>query len=207
MHFLSIHNLNGHDVSQWYVELQSTSTYDNLRKPTSIRNLFMHMILTQTYVMRELFFGIRVLDQVWQSSTYGINSMSLTSVSGYHSVTSSRDSLGGWEGGGGAMLYIARPNVRRYYWSQKLNHLLRVRTKHNNNVSRCRQVVVAINLTPYWIFRGPCGGMTENELLKLFAWRWFSLHAHHFFAAIDRMTGIALLDRAFNLVFRPHLVF
>ena len=107
MHFLSIHNLNGHDVSQWYVELQSTSTYDNLRKPTSIRNLFMHMILTQTYVMRELFFGIRVLDQVWQSSTYGINSMSLTSVSGYHSVTSSRDSLGGWEGGGGNAIHCS----------------------------------------------------------------------------------------------------
>ena len=46
------------------------------------------------------------------------------------------------------ILYDVRPNVRRYDWSQKLNRLLRVRTKHNHNVSRCRQVVVAINLTP-----------------------------------------------------------
>ena len=39
------------------------------------------------------------------------------------------------------------------------------------------------------------------------AWRRFSLHDRHFQMATDRMTGIVPLDRAFNLVFLPHLIF
>ena len=37
-------------------------------------------------------------------------------------------------------------------------------------------------------------------------WRRFSLQACHFQMATDRMTGIVPLDRAFDLVFLPHLI-